>query len=382
MLASPAAACAEQNIYARDLADAKRALAREQHRLETANTTIATVQAALPDARGRAARLRRVADRRSQAADTVLSTADAAEQAVRDRRERALVRVRDARAADARAQARWRRVRAGWVSLAAVLIAVLGGLGLLALIARDGRPSWERSARKRSLQLGAAVAGYLCGLILALSWADAWGASRLAPLAAGVGVVALLAGTTLGWTRPALLASRHRGRVAQAAAMVVCIAAVAASGLAATRQRPQPARLEAGVLALAHRARTNAPIPSRVAALSDRADTLQLQAGADEGRAQDAERELARLVQIRRRARKALADGRRAMPALADAVDLAQREYDGYQQLLAPLPNLDGAAPTTEDFGSGSGTVGLCADGTLSDSIGRPGACSHHGGVG
>jgi hypothetical protein len=39
-------------------------------------------------------------------------------------------------------------------------------------------------------------------------------------------------------------------------------------------------------------------------------------------------------------------------------------------------------APTTEDFGSGSGSVGTCADGTLSDSIGRPGACSHHGGVG
>ena len=40
------------------------------------------------------------------------------------------------------------------------------------------------------------------------------------------------------------------------------------------------------------------------------------------------------------------------------------------------------SAPTTEDFGSGSGSVGRCADGTLSDSIGRPGACSHHGGVG
>jgi hypothetical protein len=38
--------------------------------------------------------------------------------------------------------------------------------------------------------------------------------------------------------------------------------------------------------------------------------------------------------------------------------------------------------PTTEDFGSGSGSVGFCRDGTLSDSIGRPGACSHHGGVG
>ena len=39
-------------------------------------------------------------------------------------------------------------------------------------------------------------------------------------------------------------------------------------------------------------------------------------------------------------------------------------------------------APTTRDFGSGSGSVGRCSDGTYSDSVGRPGACSHHGGVG
>jgi hypothetical protein len=39
------------------------------------------------------------------------------------------------------------------------------------------------------------------------------------------------------------------------------------------------------------------------------------------------------------------------------------------------------SAPTTEDFGNGQGSVGQCADGTYSDSVGRPGACSHHGGV-
>jgi uncharacterized protein DUF3761 len=38
--------------------------------------------------------------------------------------------------------------------------------------------------------------------------------------------------------------------------------------------------------------------------------------------------------------------------------------------------------PTTEEFGDGAGSVGLCADGTYSDSVGRQGACSHHGGVG
>lgn len=37
--------------------------------------------------------------------------------------------------------------------------------------------------------------------------------------------------------------------------------------------------------------------------------------------------------------------------------------------------------PTTRNFGDGAGSVGLCADGTESDSVGRQGACSHHGGV-
>jgi hypothetical protein len=37
--------------------------------------------------------------------------------------------------------------------------------------------------------------------------------------------------------------------------------------------------------------------------------------------------------------------------------------------------------PTTGNFGNGTGAVGYCNDGTLSDSIGRPGACSWHGGV-
>lgn len=45
-------------------------------------------------------------------------------------------------------------------------------------------------------------------------------------------------------------------------------------------------------------------------------------------------------------------------------------DYSGY-----------GGGGTTQDFGSGLGRVGLCRDGTLSDSIGRQGACSHHGGV-
>ncbi len=40
-----------------------------------------------------------------------------------------------------------------------------------------------------------------------------------------------------------------------------------------------------------------------------------------------------------------------------------------------------GGQPTTEDFGEGNGYVVECVDGTLSDSGGIQGACSHHGGV-
>ena len=40
-----------------------------------------------------------------------------------------------------------------------------------------------------------------------------------------------------------------------------------------------------------------------------------------------------------------------------------------------------GGHPTTEDFGSGNGYVVECEDGTMSDSGGIQGACSHHGGV-
>jgi hypothetical protein len=43
-----------------------------------------------------------------------------------------------------------------------------------------------------------------------------------------------------------------------------------------------------------------------------------------------------------------------------------------------PAPS---SPPTTINFGNGHGAIGLCRDGTLSDSIGRQGACSHHGGV-
>ena len=60
------------------------------------------------------------------------------------------------------------------------------------------------------------------------------------------------------------------------------------------------------------------------------------------------------------------------------------RDGDGVacDDTAASYSDEDTYAPKTEYFGSANGSVGSCADGTRSESIGRPGACSHHGGVG
>ena len=54
---------------------------------------------------------------------------------------------------------------------------------------------------------------------------------------------------------------------------------------------------------------------------------------------------------------------------------------DFYEPDYQGNPDYEYGPPTTEDFGNGQGSIGLCEDGRLSDSIGRQGACSHHGGV-
>ena len=67
--------------------------------------------------------------------------------------------------------------------------------------------------------------------------------------------------------------------------------------------------------------------------------------------------------------------------AYPDEPDYGYDPYEDPDYGYSPDDEYGADAPTTEDFGSGHGSVGLCEDGTLSDSIGRQGACSHHGGV-
>jgi hypothetical protein len=52
-------------------------------------------------------------------------------------------------------------------------------------------------------------------------------------------------------------------------------------------------------------------------------------------------------------------------------------EYSPYEE----ESEYESGPPTTENFGEGNGYVVECMDGTLSDSGGIQGACSHHGGV-
>jgi vacuolar-type H+-ATPase subunit I/STV1 len=140
-------------------------------------------------------------------------------------------------------------------------------------------------------------------------------------------------------------------------------------------------------------------MPARVRTAERRADSLEDRAADLRSRADKAYDELDQLDSLRTSALERIDRATRSIDTWTRRLGDAQDDYDSYQELLEPLddygyddydydapdlPDYDydyGGPPTTEDFGTGKGSVGLCNDGTLSDSIGRPGACSHHGGV-
>jgi hypothetical protein len=139
-------------------------------------------------------------------------------------------------------------------------------------------------------------------------------------------------------------------------------------------------------------------MPRRVRALRDRAERLQDRASEAHTDARIAMNYLDGLLEQRAESEAVIASAMRAVSRWSRALVAAQADYDHFQQILDDDSDYDldigddiyddprydfdpDLSPTTEDFGSGSGSVGLCNDGTLSDSIGRQGACSHHGGV-
>jgi hypothetical protein len=232
-------------------------------------------------------------------------------------------------------------------------------------------------------------------------------------LAVAAAAAALLpVGLALGWRRSARNTPNRRPAISIVLSLggVCAVTGLMLVGLSGAK--PMPDRLSAEVSTLAAQANVNAPLPAAVRAKLDYANVLHtyaVDATDNANLARD------RLAALSNEAEKALAQQRRAQRAISswsNTVDERQAEYDSYQHLLdeqdalnaddpyttddsngydpsTDLPDLsdvdptipDTSAGTTEDFGNGSGSVGLCNDGTTSDSIGRPGACSHHGGV-
>lgn len=64
------------------------------------------------------------------------------------------------------------------------------------------------------------------------------------------------------------------------------------------------------------------------------------------------------------------------------AVDPGTYSDDDYEPPTLGSSPGSYSPPTTENYGNGNGYTVRCSDGTLSDSGGVQGACSHHGGVG
>jgi hypothetical protein len=254
--------------------------------------------------------------------------------------------------------------------------------------------------------VGVGIAAYLCALLASLLWADAWAFSWWPIGAAALGVVAIVAAVLAGWLLPTRLA-RTRVRLGRAGVPIAlllltlaAVPAVAAASLGAPRAEP----LDERVVQLAVDHRAEAPLPPRLLELRRRAERLQASAGTARDDASAADNDVSALLASQARADTAMSRAERAIARWSDELEVAQAEYDDFQSLLDDsyedldlddelydldldeLDDLDyddvrGLSPTTEDFGSGSGSVGQCADGTYSDSIGRPGACSHHGGV-
>jgi hypothetical protein len=251
--------------------------------------------------------------------------------------------------------------------------------------------------------LGVGVAGYLSALLSVLLWADAWTYAVLLPTAASVGVLGAAGAVVLAWTRPKRLAGvRHRlgrGAVPSAVALVALTAVPAAATASLSAGPPAAVSPEVRKLSAEHRA--DAPLPPDVRADLKRADRLESRAAHADERAQSARNHWHSLVTARDRATSDAERANRSIKYWTTRLTTAQQDYDRFQALLdepiidpeidgeADAPSIDGPSitppilppTTTEDFGSGSGRVGLCRDGTVSDSIGRPGACSHHGGV-
>lgn len=291
----------------------------------------------------------------------------------------------------------WRDRRALWIAAATALLTIAVAFGLAAHAAHRREKTIEHAAAQSAGLLGAAVALSLATLQLLLWWADAWRLSLAVMAIVSIGVLVLVGGTVLGWRQGSPL-TRGQLRCGVVVPIVLLAGgAVTLVGVAAAAQRPDGSTLAAETMRLAAEARADAPMPTTASRLRRRADGLLDRALGAMALADDVAAQYARVADARASARNRGARARRSLAEWNERMDIARSDYEDYEQLLEPAPYepllprdesprdvpppRSFVPPTTEDFGNGSGSVGTCADGTLSDSIGRPGACSHHGGV-
>lgn len=390
---------AAANLYAEDLAAAKRSVARVGQRVSTAASDAAIAARKLPVARAEAQRLRDVTAVRQRRAAVAATRSAARENDVRQTRRAAQQLVA---ATTRRTQARiagWRSDRATWLSLAAILLGGACAVGLFVAAVKVPRPDEERDrdAVRLAIGLGVTIAAGLAGLLVVLSWADAWKFSWR-PLLAGIAIILLPAlAIAAGWRAEHRPPRRRLFTTFAGPAVLLAVGAAVPIGFAAAADRPQTESLPSEVLLSARAADTGAAMPSSVQRLRRQADDLSGLANTTSARGARADALVEELVKRRDEATQRQQRARRALDRARDHLDSVREDFDRYAELIDPadedldrqLPELDRryepptlGAPTTEDFGQGSGSVGTCADGTLSDSIGRPGACSHHGGVG
>jgi len=403
-----ATSAARQNIWASDLRAAQSAFDRAQDRLHSAEADLGRINAALPRAAAAESHWQAARKRSRAAATPVVERADALESDARLARNGAKHKVDGAKEAHRAALDTWRTQRGWRVALAAILVAlVASALGALAIArSRPGAQDPSRRVEGPAAGLGAGVAAYLCALFLGLDAFDAFMPSLPVVLAAATGVTVGVAAVIAAWRRGgALLRARAAAGPLALAAPALALALAALLVIDATgNARPVPSAVPAETIALAQAAELNAAMPEPVQRVRARADRLEMAHRRAASRWRAA---VDRKVRLASASRKASARRRNAERAIrVTSADLAsvQAEFDGYQRIIdrlddysyphtytgagsGSIPDYSGdspyptGAPTTEDFGSGSGHIGLCSDGTLSDSVGRQGACSHHGGV-
>jgi hypothetical protein len=403
------------NIYAVDLKAAKHHEADARAAWTDAVGDLAVLRAKQPGARRSLEHWKVVAQTRWDRAHAAQARADEAQQSVTEARTRARDREAEAGARLASRTRTWQRDRATWIAAAWLVLAALLAVGVAvvagAIRRREPEDVSNRGAVVSSAVVGGAVAVYLMSLIGLLWLADA--AVFVSLLAvSGAAAAVMVAGLALGWRRPAALARLGRPVLSGAIAVVgaAVVAAVLVGGL--RPGRPAPEVLPVQVVALAADARTAAPLPQAVRDRGAQAAALKTAAKAATDIRDAASQRVTALSQqalqaVNRRTRE-----QRAIDHWTTTVRQTQADYDEYQRLLDdedsllddpassdesvpdPLDDLpdetgvpdvpvvpDAGSPTTGDFGSGTGSVGLCNDGTTSDSVGRQGACSHHGGV-